>query len=395
MATIADQEVQGMLAHFADLKDPRSKVNQLHLLGDIIVISICGVLAGADGPTAIGKWAKANEPWLRKHLALPNGVPSHDVIRRVLATVQPQAFQKCFVSWLESLRGDAADDGDNDEADEKAKADKRHISIDGKALRRSHDRRRGLGPLQLVAAWANDSGITLGQLATEEKSNEITAIPELLEQIDVKGAVVTIDAMGCQKEIAQKIVAGGGDFVLALKGNHRKLFKAVRDLFFQYFDEDFAGVSVSVHEERDEGHGRCETRTYYQVTAPSDLPGFKSWANLKTIGLAIRVSVSNGEETVEMRYYISSLRRNGKQFARYVRGHWGIENTLHWSLDMTFREDESRTRGRRIADNLAWLRRMALSLLKQHPSKDSLAMKRRLCGWSTPFLLEVLTGKAT
>ena len=390
MKGIADREVRGIVKHFAKLPDPRSHVNRLHRLTDVIVISVCGVLAGADGPDAIAVWAKAREEWLKKYLELPHGIPSHDTIGRVLEALKPMAFQQCFAAWLESLQ-ETAVSAEPAESD----VEQRHIAIDGKTLRRSHDRRAGLGPLHLVSAWATRHGISLGQLATEEKSNEITAIPQLLEHLNLEQAVVTIDAAGCQKNIAEKIVAGGGDYVLALKGNQEKLHEAVQDIFAAQLENDFADVSVSFHEEQETSHGRQDRRMYYQLSVPQKLPGREAWKKLKTIGMAVRTTQVGDRETCDVRYYISSLRRSAKPFAQAVRNHWSIENTLHWSLDMTFREDESRVRGRHVADNLAWLRRITLTLLKQHPGKQSLVMKRRLSGWSIDFMMQVLTGKIT
>jgi predicted transposase YbfD/YdcC len=264
------------------------------------------------------------------------------------------------------------------------------IAIDGKALRRSHDRRRGLGPLFLVSAWSVRRGISLGQLATAEKSNEITAIPELLEQIDVTGAIVTIDAAGCQKEIAAKIIDGEGDYVLALKGNQGTLHQAVEDYIGRHMDNDFVGATVRKLEETVEGHGRVDMLSYYQLPVPDTLRQRKSWKKLRTIGMAIRNSHQNGKETSEVRYYISSLRLGIRRFAESVRGHWGIENSLHWCLDVTFREDESRLRNRIAADNVAWLKRFAISLLKQQTDKESIAMRRRMAGWNTDYLAQVL-----
>jgi len=385
MLTIGEQDAVNLLRFFDELPDPRSKVNRLHRLGDVIVIAICAVMAMADGPTAIAQWAKLNEPWLRRHLKLPNGIPGKDTFRRVLSLLHPAAFQQCFQEWLNSLSV-SADDGSGSN---------RHIAIDGKTLRRSHDKKHGLGPLHIVSAWASDRGITLGQVATDEKSNEITAIPQLLDIIDLEGAIVTIDAAGCQKTIAAQIVQGNGDFVLALKGNHGKLFDDVRLLLGCHMEDDFARCPVSRYVEVEQGHGRLESRTYYQITAPTYLHGFSEWKGLKTIGAAVRVYEENGVEKSDTRYYVSSLRRNGKQFANAVRNHWAIENTLHWSLDMTYREDESRVRNRNFADNLSWLRRLTLSLIKQHPGKQSNIMKRRMAGWSVDFLMQVLTGKGT
>ena len=385
MLVIGDQDAVNLLRFFDDLPDPRSNVNRLHRLGDVIVIAICAIVANADGPTAIAQWAKLNATWLRRHLALPNGIPGKDTFRRVLGLLPPAAFQQCFEQWLQTLQMPADQDAEN----------KKHIAIDGKTLRRSHDRQHGLGPLHIVGAWASDCGITLGQVATEEKSNEITAIPQLLERIDIEDAIVTIDAAGCQKAIAAKIVQGKGDYVLALKSNQKKLFQDVEFLLQSHLQGDGTGGPVSRYVEVEQGHGRLEARTYYQLTAPSYLHGRSEWKGLKTIGAAVRVYEEKGIEKRDVRYYLSSLRRNGRQFAQAVRRHWGIENSLHWSLDMTYREDESRVRNRTFVENLSWLRRLTLGLIKQHPGKQSNIMKRRMAGWSLDFLMQVLTGKGT
>lgn len=375
-----------IVRYFDELTDPRSSVNRLHLLGDVIVIAICGVLANADGPTAIAKWAKLNESELRKHLALPNGIPEKDTFRRVLTLLKPREFQQCFAQWIDSLEA---------LSDEQKENYKKQIAIDGKALRRSHDKKKNLGALFIVSAWASDQGISLGQVSTEEKSNEITAIPRLLEDIDIEDSIITIDAAGCQKNIARQIIDGKADYVLALKGNHPKFYAAVQDFFNNHLEDEFARHPVSRYEETEKGHGRLERRTYYQATLPKNFAGRGEWAGLKTIGAAIRVYEQNGIERSDVRYYICSLRRNGKQFARAVRGHWGIENSLHWCLDMTYREDESRVRDRNFAENLSWLRRLTLSLIKRHPGKESNVMKRRMAGWSIDYLMQVLTGQYT
>jgi predicted transposase YbfD/YdcC len=385
MLTIGDQEAFNLVRFFDDLPDPRSSVNRLHRLGDVIVIAICAVVATADGPTAIAQWAELNEVWLRKHLSLPHGIPGKDTFRRVLSLLSPALFQRCFSAWLDGLSL-AEDDDDPSRG-------KRHVAVDGKTLRRSHDRKNSLGPLHVVSAWASDRGVTLGQVATDEKSNEITAIPQLLEILDLEEAIVTIDAAGCQKTIAAQIVQQGGDYVLALKGNHGKLFDDVRLALAGPLQDDVATRSVSRYVEVEQGHGRLESRTYYQTAAPDWLPGRSDWKGLKTIGAVIRTYEENGVEKSDTRYYISSLRRHGKQFAQAVRSHWGIENALHWSLDMTYREDESRVRNRTFAENLAWLRRFTLSLVKQHPGKQSQIMKRRMAGWSPDFLMQILVGK--
>lgn len=364
--------------YFSQLPDPRSPINRLHLLIDVIVISVCGVLSGADGPEAIATWAGLHHKWLEQHLELPNGLPSRDTIRRVLQRLAPQAFQHCFAAWLESLLGPTG---------------AKFLAIDGKTLRRSHDSKNKLGALHMVSVWATEQRLTLGQIATAAKSNEITAIPQVLDLVDVKGAIVTIDAMGCQKEIAKEIVTREGDYVLPVKGNQSALEDAVDAFFDDHLEDDFARVKVSRLETDERCHGRVEHRSYLQVDVPKLLPGRTKWKGLKTLGMVIRTREVGGKTTGEVQYYISSLRRNAKLFAQAVRGHWGIENTCHWTLDMTFREDESRARERHVAENLSWIRRFALGLLKQHPDvKTSLAMKRRQCGWSTDFLTEVLFG---
>ena len=299
-------------------------------------------------------------------------------------------FQRCLAAWLASLHESPS----TVEAEEGEKP-LRQIALDGNCLRRSHDHGRGLGAMYLVSAWATGQGIALGQLAVEEKSNEITAIPQLLDQLDLTGAVVTIDAAGCQRNIADEIIAGGGEYALALKGNQETLPRNVTDLFATLLKNDFGDTPVSRYEEREESHGRMEERYCYQIPVPADFPQREKWTGLKTFGLAIRRRVSNGKETLDYRYYINSISRHGRRFANCVRSHWSIENRLHWVLDMTFREDESRVRERRLADNLGWLRRLALTLLKQHPGKQSIAMKRRLSGWGVDFLMQVLMGKAT
>jgi predicted transposase YbfD/YdcC len=304
-----------------------------------------------------------------------------------LAMLKPSAFQSCFESWIANLfdHGLARDDD----------SDLNQIAIDGKVLRRSHDRRKGLGPLWLVSAWAVDRGMSLGQLATDEKSNEITAIPELLDHIEIEDSVITIDAAGCQRKIAKKIIDGQGDYVLALKGNQGTLHDAVSEYITHHRKNDFADINAAdinakVHTEKLKGHGREDKITYYQMPVPDDLANKEQWAGLKTIGAAVRQSKSGSKTSTEIRYYIASIDMGVNRFARYVRGHWAIENTLHWCLDVTFREDENRVRNRTAANNLAWLKRFGLSLLKQQNDKHSIAMRRRVAGWNINYLAQVL-----
>jgi len=383
MASCVRVDVKEIVRHFKQLEDPRSAVNRLHPLESVIVIAIMAVLAGANGPTAIAEWAKMKCEFLLKLLDLPHGIPRKDVFRRVLLTLKPDAFQACFTMWLTALRAAAA---------KVAGVERPTLAIDGKTLRRSHDRRRNLGALHSVSVWASEFGLTLAQVATAEKSNEITAIPELLSLVDIHGAIITIDAMGTQTAIAEKIIDGGGDFILALKGNQGTLHDATIDYIHEQTKTDFQGIGARRLDTVEKKHGRIERRTYVQMPAPKSLPGFNNWKGLLSIGIAFLWSVRDGKETTEVRYFISSLPVKVKQFAHAVRSHWGIENSCHWCLDVTYREDESRIRNEHLRENFAWLNRLTLSLLKQHPDKNSVAMKRRDCGWNEEYMLQVLTG---
>lgn len=371
-----------VVAHFHELEDPRSTINQKHPLVSVVVIALMAVLAGAGGPTSIAEWAECKGDFLRRVLPLPNGVPRKDVFRRVLALLNPLAFQTCFTSWLKTLRGQAA---------AATGIEQPVLAVDGKTARRSHDRKNGLGALHSVSVWASEYGLSLGQVACDDKSNEITAIPELLRLVDIKGAIITIDAMGTQKAIAAQIIDQEADYVLALKGNQETMHEAVNAYIDKLVERDFAGVDVRQHTTTETAHGREETRCYSHLPVPDDLPHRSQWKGLKSLGVAISACIRDGKETIEKRYYLSSLPVGVKRFARAVRGHWGIENSCHWSLDMTFREDASRIRDRNMRENFAWLHRFLLSLLKQHPARNSLVGKRRGCAWNDDFLLQVLT----
>jgi len=381
MADLQRFSLNEVVLHFAELEDPRSAVNLQHPLVSVVVIAMMAVLAGAGGPTAIATWAALKKEFLLNALDLPNGVPRKDVFRRVLMALKPGAFQVCFANWLTSLRKAAV---------VATGVEQPVLAVDGKTARRSHDRKKGLGALHSVSVWASEFGLSLGQVACAEKSNEITAIPELLRVVDIKGAIITIDAMGTQKAIAAQIIEGEADYVLALKGNQEALHQAVIGHIHEQLDGDLKDAREHVTHKK--SHGRDETRTYLQLPAPKDLPGFTLWKGLKTIGVVTSQCIRNGKETIEVRYYISSLAMGVKPFARAVRTHWGIENTCHWVLDMTYREDESRIREKTLRENFAWLNRFTLSLLKQYPGRLSLAMKRRSCGWDENCLLEVVTG---
>ena len=383
METIHHVGVNDIAKHFEKLKDPRSPINLKHPLTSVVVIALMGVLAGADGPTAIARWAKLKAEFLLKVLDLPHGIPCKDVYRNVLIALKPSVFQACFASWVQSLRDTAMEAFDIKQP---------IFAVDGKTSRRSHNRQKDLGALHTVSVWASEMGLSLGQVACAEKSNEITAIPELLRLVDIKGAIITIDAMGTQKAIAKQIVEQKADYVLALKGNQETLHQAVIDHIDKQSENDFVDAKASRHVTTETGHGREEIRSYIQMPVPQDLEQLDLWKGLRTIGLATLVCLRDGKETVETRYFISSLKMGVKQFAHAIRSHWGIENGCHWSLDIIYREDQSRIRDEHMRQNFAWLNRLTLSLLKQHPGKDTTIMKRRACGWNENFMLEVLTG---
>lgn len=370
--------IESIGSYFESLSDPRHTRNRKHVLVDIVVIAVCGMVCGCDGPTAIHRWAVNRLDWLDQFLTLPNGIPSRDCIRRLLMALKPEAFQKCFQDWIaQSIQTDGI-------------GPDRLIAIDGKTCRRSHDASHDLGPLHIVSAWASEEGVALGQVATEAKSNEITAIPLLLEQIDLANSLITIDAMGCQKEIAREIVNGGGDFVIAVKDNQPKLRNAIKTYFCNHLERDLEDLKYRSHETSETAHGRIDERSYFLTKVPPDFRVKKEWPWVKAIGYSLRVTQhADGHETDETRYYILSRYLSGKRFSEAVRGHWGIES-MHWVLDVTFREDESRTRERTLGNNLSWLRRFAVTLLKRHSIKDSLRGRMIRCMMNTDFLTEVL-----
>jgi predicted transposase YbfD/YdcC len=354
----------------------------------VLSIAVLAVLCGADGPTSIRGWAAARQEFLERFLELPNGLPSRDVFRRVLCSLQPAAFQRCFNAWIETMAAVIA----AHTTPEGAESEKRHLAIDGKTLKGSRNDSKALGPLHLVSVWMSAKGITLAQVPTDAKSNEITAIPQVLELIDVRGAVITIDAMGAQVGIVKAITERGGDVIVCLKGNQGNLHKAVSEFVEKQLENDFDGL---VHEtlrecSKKKRHGREESRTYIQFEIPEDFPLEEKWVGLKSFGVIVRETSSADKHTVERSFYISSLPIGIAQFSKSIRSHWGIENTCHWSLDVTWREDALRTMERRMAENLAWIRRFSLSLLKQIPDKHSVAMRRRMCGWSEEYLAQVL-----
>jgi predicted transposase YbfD/YdcC len=358
------------------LEDPRIERCQLHKLGDILFLAVCAMLSGANDFVAMEKFGHAKEDWLKKFLALPNGIPSHDTIGRVFSLLDSEHFIRCFLSWVQTIHQVTAGE---------------IIGVDGKTVRASLDRAKGQNPLHVVSAWASANRVVLGQVMVDEKSNEITAIPQLLEMLELHGAIVTIDAMGCQKEIAQLIVEQKADYVLAVKDNHPKLYEYLRSYFLHLHETDFAGISCDRRVTRDKGHGRREERRYFTTAVPSELrEQFPEWAGLQSIGQAINITHRNGEETSEVRFFISSLKSNAGRLAKAVRGHWGIENSLHWVLDVTFEEDRSRIRKGHGPENFALLRRLAIALIKRANLKGSIRRHRKTAGWSNDHLLTLL-----
>jgi predicted transposase YbfD/YdcC len=361
--------------HFGSLRDPRLRRRRRHELLDVITIAICAVIGNADSWSDIVTFGKSHRTWLKRFLPLTNGIPSHDTFERVFDLLDPQAFARCFLKWTGSLF---------------AHLGLKQIAIDGKTLRGS--RKDGLGALHLVSAWASKNHLSLGQVAVNEKSNEITAIPKLLELLDLKGALVTIDAMGCQKDIARQIVAGGGDYLLTVKGNQEALLKDLQDAFEKALETDFAGLDHDTYETNEFAHGRLERRLYTVIQDPNNLSQADAWDNLRVIGMCCSERNINGKVGSEVRFFIGSKRAKARFYGKALRNHWGVENGLHWHLDVSFNEDHNRTQKRNAAENLSSIRRLALMLLKKHSSKESIARKRYRASMDEIFLEEVLQG---
>jgi predicted transposase YbfD/YdcC len=373
---VCDLSVERSLAsHFAALEDPRSAPQSRHKLIEMIVIAIAATLSGADGWVAVETFAKSKEPWLRTFLELPHGIPSHDCFGRVFALINPEAFAACFRQWSAAVATLLPDD---------------IIAVDGKTLRRSHNRSKGLAALHLVSAWATANRVVLGQVATDAKSNEITAIPRLLQWLQLAGCIVTIDAMGCQTKIAEQIINQGGDYVLALKGNQETLAAEVEEAFIDADARGYAGVESEFLETVERGHGRLETRRYRTLGDCSGVPRSALWAAMNMIGMVESRREVAGKVSIETRYFIGSIGTSATRFTHAVRGHWGVENGLHWNLDISFREDECRVRDPVARENLAVLRHIALSRLKNDDTKLGLQNKRLKAACDERYLTKLL-----
>jgi predicted transposase YbfD/YdcC len=363
------------IEHFSDLKDPRDDKNKKHELMDILFLVIAAVISGAEGWEAIETFGKEKLDWLRKYFPFANGVPSHDCIRMVMISLSPKGLQASFARWVQAVVEVA-----NGEV----------VAIDGKTIRRSFDRAEGLGPIHMVSAWAKGNGVCLGQVKTEEQSNEITAIPVLLGLLELHGCIVTLDAMGCQREIAQRIREQGADYVLAVKANQKELHQAIEDYFETAEGAGYCALPLERWEEGDSGHGRVEVRRYELVRDLSTLPKPEQWKGLQGIARVECERHVGDHVSSEVRYYVTSFGQQVGRLAEAVRGHWSIENSLHWVLDVTFQEDDSRLRTGYGAENFAVIRHIALNLLKREPSQESLKRKRYRAALSNEFRSNVL-----
>lgn len=370
------QASSSFLAHFGTLRDPRLDRKKRHSLMDIIAVTICAVLAGADAWTQVELFGKSKEAWLRTFLKLPHGIPSHDTFGRFFSLLDPVAFRQCFIAWVravhETLQG--------------------VVALDGKTVRRSHDQRKGKQAIHVVSAWATESGLALGQTKVDDKSNEITALPELLQLLELHGCLVTIDAMGCQRDIAQTIVEAGADYLLAVKGNQDTLCEDVRQEFQAAHADGFAHMNCQYLETVDKGHGRFEVRQYWYTHDIQGLGTLERWPRLAGMAMCRATRTAQGKTSIEDRYFItSSTRHDVKAMAAGIRGHWRIENSLHWVLDVAFHEDQSRIRTGYAAENLATIRRLALNVIKANTSKKGGVKARRLqAAWDNDYLRELL-----
>jgi predicted transposase YbfD/YdcC len=365
---MAPKPTLSFFEHFADLPDPRINRTRRHELAEIVFVAVCAVISGSNDFVSMETYGNSKLPWLRKFVKLTNGIPSHDTFGRLFAALSLEGFVNCFLSWIEGIHEVGIGE---------------IVSVDGKTLRASLDSAKSQNPLHVVSAWASENHLLLGQVAVDAKSNEITAIPKLLEVLALEGAIVTIDAMGCQKEIAKTIRERGADYVLAVKGNQEHLEEDIIQHFALLDEGNVSGPGRTIFATCERSHGREEYRRYEAVPVPKTLRHLEDWKDLTSICRATRVYVEKGEEKSDVRYFISSTAAAAKLLARAIRGHWGVENGLHWVLDMYFNEDRNRARTDNAAENLALLRRWVLSLLRQDTTmKGSIQKKRQLSGWN-------------
>ncbi|AFW92861.1 ISAs1-like element ISAsp2 family transposase [Dolichospermum sp. UHCC 0352] len=363
--------------HFKDLEDKRVERTKRHKLIDIVTIAICAVICGVDSWVLMEAYGKKKEKWLKQFLELPNGIPSHDTFARVFARIDPQQFQNCFLSWIKSIN--KITEGEV-------------IAIDGKTLRHSYDKGKDKGAIQMVSAWATSNKLVLGQCKVEEKSNEITAIPELIKVLDIAGCLVTIDAMGCQKEIVKSIAEKSGEYIIALKKNQGNLYKNVEEIFKEAISKGFEGFKYSEFHTKEDKHGREEIRHYLMLSDIEErIDTDKKWVNLQSVGMVEYIRKVNGKTKVETGYYISSLTNNAKLLGESVRTHWGIENSLHWVLDVAFREDDCRIRKDNAPQNFAVIRHIAVNLLGKEKSQKLGTKSKQFCaGWDDEYLEKIL-----
>jgi predicted transposase YbfD/YdcC len=373
--------IEGLAACFTGLEDPREARRCDHQLVDILVIAVCAVIACAESWEDIELYGRSKRAWLETFLALPNGIPSHDTFRRVFMLLDPDAFEACFARWAQSLA---------------VGVEREVVAIDGKTARRSGSRRHGHGPLHLVSAWASEQGLALGQRAVDGKSNEITAVPELLDALHLDGCIVTLDAMGCQRSIAERIRAKDADYLLVLKANHGRAFEAVREHFERTcFGRGSGGRPV--FDAFEESHGRLVRRRVFLDPAARGLEALDGWPDLRAVLAVETIRSITGTYKVEaeIRYFLTSCDDDSAVLARAIRRHWSVENALHWVLDVTFREDDSRVRDRTAARNLALLRKIALNLVaRDRESRVSLRGRRKRAAWDDGYMLRIITGQA-
>lgn len=370
---------QSLKQQFEGLEDPRVKRQPEHLLLDIVAVAILAVLSGANDMVAVETYGKAKQAWLETFLALPNGIPSHDTFSRVIGLLNPQHLHECFMGWVNQLT---------------EQLEINVISIDGKTARGSYDRETSLKALHTVSAWASEHHLVLAQCRVESKSNEITAIPALLSLLDIKGAIITLDAMGTQRDIAAQIIEQEGDYILALKGNQGTLHQRVKAFFQQAEATQWSDIEFSYSDRTEAGHHRVEHRQVWAVpiTQVPHLPQVHKWRGLTTLVMVKRERRLWNKTTFEVCFYITSLGADATLLAQAIRAHWGIENSLHWVLDVTFKEDQSRIRMGHGPENMGLLRRLSLNLLKREPSKQSLTQKRYRAAMDNDFLISVLLG---